>query len=166
VRTFLSLVVVLTGCTPRASIAPPPCPVCPGYAPVASVEPPGEPSQPEDPEEASRVLTSLFPKHLKASGDCPKTKEPMTWVEVDDIELTNLDAGWFVPIVERRERGHFTDSDDQVRYVIRIDNCQPNTGDPLRVEAVFREWVLKPGSPAEWRRPRPVMLRERRDERR
>jgi hypothetical protein len=44
--------------------------------------------------------------------------------------------------------------------VIRIDNCQQNTGGPMRVEAIFSEWALTPGSPAEWRRPRPIMFRE------
>jgi hypothetical protein len=106
------------------------------------------------------VLASLFPKRLKSLHDCPKpSREPATWVEVDDVQLENLDAGRFVPVVERRERGHSTSSDDEIRYVIRIDNCQENTS-TLRVEAVFSEWALTPGSPADWRRPRPILLRE------
>jgi hypothetical protein len=96
-----------------------------------------------------------------AIRDCRRPKaEPKTWVEVDDLEVANLDTGQFVPVVERREQGHYTDASDQIRYVIRIDNCQQNAGDPLRVEAVFSEWALTPGSPAYWRRPRPIMFRE------
>lgn len=109
------------------------------------------------------MVTSLFPKHLEAIQDCRKPKaEPKTWVEVDDLELANLATGRFVPVAERREQGHYTDASDQARYVIRIDNCQQNTGGPLRVEAVFAKSALTPGSPADWRRPRPIMLRESR----
>lgn len=177
-RGFSSLLVLLVGCAHPISVAPvaPACPSCPSCPPVQSTSgsqdltpvvpapKPEEPTPPVDPRELARVLASLFPKHLKAIRDCPKPKtQPKTWVEVDDLELENLDAGRFVPVVERRERGHYTDSSDQIRYVIRIDNCQQNTGGPLRVEALFSEWALTPGSPADWRRPRPIMLRERRE---
>ena len=151
------------------------CPSCPSCSPVeptsrshevAPVPPalqPDKPTPPLDPREVARVVASLSPKHLEAILDCRKPKtEPKTWVEVDDLELANLDTGQFVPVVEHRERGHYTDASDQIRYVIRIDNCQENMGGPLRVEAVFSEWALTPGSPADWRRPRAITLRESR----
>lgn len=175
VRGFSSLFFVVLGCTRGISDAPAapvclPCPSCPqvestsgsrGVTSGVPAPPPEGPTPPGDPKEVARVLTSLFPKHLKTIGDCPKPKSrPDTWVELDELELENLDTGRFVPVVERRERGHYTDSSDQLRYVIRIDNCQSNTDGPLRVEAIFSEWALISDSPAGWRRPRPTLLRE------
>ena len=178
---WLSFVLLLfaTGCAHRQPSSPhlaasPPCPSVVSAAPVAQTPPVSSelatttttteeleaPARPRDPREAERVLAALFPKRLASLRECPKSsREPATWVEVDDVQLENLDAGRFVPVIERRERGRFTGSEDEVRYIIRIDNCQPNTG-TLRIQAVFTEWSLTPGSPADWRRPRAVWLRE------
>lgn len=174
---WFSLGLLLVGCTHRGLAAPSasacaPCPRCgtedaslPSQHARASADQPtvhsDESTLPAAPNEAARVLASLFPKHLETLGRCRKRERvPTTWVEIDDIELQNLDEGQFVPVVEQRERGHFTSHVDQIRYVIRIENCQQNTGGPLRVEAVFSAWALTPGSPADWRRPRPVMWHE------
>ncbi len=154
-RLFPALFLLLVGCAQRL------CPSCPRCLPVESTSGSQEVAPPLDQREVERVVTSLFPKHLEAIRDCGKPKtEPKSWVEVDDLELANLDTGQFVPVVERRERGHYTDASDQIRYVIRIDNCQQNQAARLRVEAVFSEWALTPGSPADGRRPRPLMFRE------
>lgn len=135
-RAALSALLLFAGCSSRVSV-------------------------PIDDHEDARVLASLFPEHLRSLSECRKPiGEPKTWVEIDDLELANLDQGQFVPVVERRERGRFTDDSDQIRYVVRIDNCQPSPAPPLRIEAVFSESSLTPGTPAVFRRPRPVMLRE------
>ena len=115
-----------------------------------------------DPKEGARVIASLFPKHLDDLRDCRKRHaEAQTWTQIDTRELEDLDSGQFVPVVERRERGRFTDSDDQTRYVIRIDNCERGSdGGPLRIEAVFSTWQLNDGYDTYQRRPRPIMQRE------
>jgi hypothetical protein len=184
-RWFSAPLLLVVGCAQRVPVAAlpsarPSCPrslavdptvasspvAVPAVVPVIPVVEPEEPL-PVDPKWDARVLASIFPKHLKALRDCPKPlaqEERATGVEVDDIYLRNLDTGRFVPVVERRERGKFTDSGDQIRYVIRLDNCRTNLISALRVVAVFSEWALSPNSPADWRRPRPILLHERHGE--
>ncbi len=107
------------------------------------------------------MVASLFPEHLGTIRECrPSQAEPKTWVEIDELERTNLDAGQFVPVVEHCERGHYTDASDQVRCVVRIDNCQPNTPPPLGIEAVFSASAL--ASPTDSRQPTPITVRARR----
>jgi hypothetical protein len=156
---------LLAGCTHAAS----PCPACPcpTIEPIRSAAthdpapgPPEEAVEAVDPKTDARVLASLFPNHLTSLRSCRKPEtEPKTWVEVDDLYLGNLDDGEFVPVIERRGRTH-AEPFDEIRYVVRLENCQANTGGPIRVEALFSEWSLLPGSPAEWRRPRPFLVRE------
>jgi len=106
------------------------------------------------------VLGALFPKRLGSLRDCSRrAEEPATWVDVDDAQLENLEAGRFVAVVERRERVEADGAGSEVRYVVRIDNCQDNTS-VLRVEATFSADALAVGSPAAWRRPRPRVVRE------
>lgn len=81
----------------------------------------------------------------------------MTWTDVEELEAENVATGQFVPVIESRERGHYTDATDQVRFVVRIDNCDPGIDGTLRVEAVFQDWAL---SGEKRNRVRPVMFRE------
>jgi hypothetical protein len=175
---FFSPVLLCVACAPvslvpRTSAPPIPCPqmtdvqesVASNPSAAASAPPgPALPAPtPVDPDAVrdARALTSVFRKHLKALRDCPKPKrEPLTWVDVDTLELENLDAGRFVPVILRRERGHFDENDaEQIRYLVRIDNCQSNTS-TLHIEAVFSEDSLSSTGARSLRRPRPAMVRE------
>lgn len=144
------------GCAGTPS--PEPRVVCPRAppAPARTAAAHGTASAPQ-PGELARVLASLFPKHLTSLAQCKKpAHEPTSWVEVDDLEASNLDEGQFVPIVEARESGHFTSAQDEIRYLFRIANCEANT-QALFIEATFSEWSLTPYS---LRRPRPILQHE------
>jgi hypothetical protein len=154
---------------PRGSLAPAPAPVAaPEPAPVTvtpAVAPPPAPAEAEylvfaigeplrdysitsaavDPKEAKRVRTALFPKQLSDLADCPRPFfEPQTWIEVDRLQGDNIRAGRFVAVVEQRFEGSFTaPGQDELLFVVRIDNCQSNTS-TSREYAIFASLSRKP----------------------
>jgi hypothetical protein len=166
---------LLVGCGQRVASAPcpscprapaaeptPPCPVV--REPVAEPVPEPEPSpaeEPADPKADARVLAVLFPKHLKTLGECRRPPHPpMTWSEIDYREAWNVEDGRFVPVIEKRERRDGSPGSDSIRYVVRIDNCQPNTEGVRRIEAEFDADYFTPWSWRSGLRPRPSTLRE------
>ena len=145
------------------AVAPPACPTC-----VACSAAPPSPAElpvvvtPADPKEEARVLAALFPKRLKDLSACQKPRaSPTSWVQVDELAIRNLESGQFVPVVVRREVGRFERTDDEVRYVIRLDNCEQHDDETITMEAVFAGGSLDPHTSAGPRKPRPIMQRER-----
>jgi hypothetical protein len=98
-----------------------------------------------EPKEAKRVRTALFRKQLTDLGDCPTPFfEPKTWMEVDDLQSRNFEAGRFVSVVEQRIEGSFTGPDqDELLFVVRIGACGSNLLSHL-VLAVFPRALGKP----------------------
>jgi hypothetical protein len=104
-----------------------------------------------DEKEARAVLNALFPKHLDRSSQCPKASvEPMTWVEVDEIQAQNYVQGRFVPTIrQRRTRSEYYGGVGRFDYVIRVDNCQANTFSHLVFATFVPEELAAP-------RPKPI----------
>ena len=142
--TILACVLVACAAPARPPARPPPAPsAAPAPAPAALPEPrerlvyaEGEPPRDHaiaayiDPLEAKRVRTALFRKPLLDLADCPKRPffEPTTWVDVDELQRRNLEAGLFVAVVEQRIEGSFTGPDEkELLFVVRVENCQSNT---------------------------------------
>lgn len=142
------------------------------------VAPPANRLVPPPPGEAERVFGALFPRRLRSQRECPKGRDPKSWVDLDRWQRSDLDEGRFVPVVvergvgeytrflpalhSERERGGSVEPEGEVRYVIRLETCQTNSAVVL-LEAVFPAAELGlVDLPEELRhsRPRPTFVRE------